>query len=79
MEAADTRPPWLAEVIAAIAACQTSLTAKIKAMQLDVCLLRQDLDKLRSRVAETEGQPNGAKRRIQLQSMVLPSALSKHR
>lgn len=54
MESADARPPWLAEVMAAIATCQSTLTAMIEAVQMDVGLLRQDMNTLRTRVAETE-------------------------
>lgn len=42
------------EVMAAIATCQTALTNKIEAVQLDVSLIRQDFDKLRTRVSEAE-------------------------
>lgn len=40
--------------MAAIATCQSTLTTKIEAVQLDMGLIRQDIDKIRSRVAETE-------------------------
>lgn len=52
MESAASRQPWLAEVMAAIATCPATLTAKIEAVQMDVGLLRQDMDKLRTRVTE---------------------------
>lgn len=52
MESANSRPDWLAEVMAAIATCQSTLTAKVEAVQMDVGLLRQDMD--RTRVADTE-------------------------
>lgn len=42
------------EVMAAITSCQATLTNKIEAVQLDVGLIRQDLDKLCSRVSEVE-------------------------
>lgn len=54
MEEPESRPPWLAEVMTAIATCQSTPTAKIEAVQLDVSLMRQDLDRLRSRMMETE-------------------------
>lgn len=54
MEANESRPPWLAEVMAAIATCQSTLTAKIEVVQMDEGFIHQDLDKLRSRVTETE-------------------------
>ncbi|PIO34345.1 hypothetical protein AB205_0040660, partial [Aquarana catesbeiana] len=54
MESDDSRPPWLADVMAAIATCQSTLTTKIEAVQLDMGLIRQDIDKIRSRVTETE-------------------------
>lgn len=44
------------EVMAATATCQATLTNKIEAVQLDVGLIRQDLDKLHSRVSEVEHQ-----------------------
>lgn len=44
----------LVDVMAAIASCQAALTAKIKAAQLEVSLLRQDNDKFRSRMTEVE-------------------------
>lgn len=54
-------PPGIPEVMAAIttcqaavATCQTALTSKIEAVQLDVGLLRQDIDKIRSRVTAAE-------------------------
>lgn len=49
--------PGLAEVLAAIANCQasiTSLTSKVDAVQLDVGLFRQDMDKVRSRLSSAE-------------------------
>lgn len=42
------------EVMAAIVSCQAALTNKIEAVQLDLGLIRQDLDKLCSRVSEAE-------------------------
>lgn len=54
MESDDSRPPWLADVMAAIATCQSTLTTKIEAVQLDMGLIRQDIDKLRSRATESE-------------------------
>lgn len=49
MESADP-----AEVMAAIATCQFTCTAKIEAVQMDVGLIHQDMDKLCSRVTKTE-------------------------
>lgn len=49
--------PGLADVLAAIANCQTSITAlttKVDVVQLDVGLIRQDMDKIRSRLTTTE-------------------------
>lgn len=40
--------------MAAIATCQATHTAKIEAVQLDVGLLQQNIDKLSSRVSEGE-------------------------
>lgn len=40
--------------VMAIAACQAALTGKIEAVQLDVGLVRQDLDKLHLRMSEVE-------------------------
>lgn len=54
MELADSRPLWLADVMVAIATFQSTLTAKIEAVQMDVGLILQDMDKLLSRVTETE-------------------------
>lgn len=42
------------EVMAATASCQATLTSKIEAVQLDMSLIRQDQDKIRSRVTEVE-------------------------
>lgn len=42
------------EVMAAITSCRATLTSKIEAVQLDVGLIRQDLDKIRSCVTEVE-------------------------
>lgn len=47
----------LADVLAAIANCQasiTTLTNKVDAIQLDVGLIRQDMDKIRSRLTTAE-------------------------
>lgn len=49
-----TQAPGILEVMAAIATCQTALTSKIEEVQLDVGLLLQDLDKIRSRLAVAE-------------------------
>lgn len=40
--------------ISAIATCQTMLTEKIEVVQLDMGLIRQDTNKLRSQVSKTE-------------------------
>lgn len=40
--------------MAAIASCQATLTNKIEAVQLDVGLIPQDLDKLRSSISVVE-------------------------
>lgn len=40
--------------MAAIASCQATLTNKIEAVQFDVGLIRQDLDKIRARVSVVE-------------------------
>lgn len=52
MESADSRPPLLADVMAAIATCQSTLTPKIEAVQMDVGLIRKDMDK--QRIGNTE-------------------------
>lgn len=44
----------ISEVMAAITACQTALTSKLVAVQLDVGLLRQVLDKIRSTLTTVE-------------------------
>lgn len=46
--------PGIPEVMAAITTCQTALTSKVEAVQLDAGLLRQDLDKIRSRITVVE-------------------------
>lgn len=38
----------------AITTCQTTLTGKIESMQLDISLIRRDMDCFRSRLTETE-------------------------
>lgn len=75
MESADSRLPWLAEVMAANATCQSTLTAKIKAVQLDVGLIRQD--KLCSRVTETEQQISRRKDEVLEQSAALRTLQTK--
>lgn len=54
-------PPSLPEIMSAITSCQTAITAcqtalasKIEEVQVDVGLMRQDFDKIRSRVTEAE-------------------------
>lgn len=50
-EMEESAPPsqlGFQEVMTAIATCQASLTNKIEAVQLDVGLIRQDLDKIRT-------------------------------
>lgn len=59
--------------MAAIATCQSTLTAKIEAVEMDVGLLRQDMDKLRSRVAETEQRVSNTKDTVAEHSAVLRS------
>lgn len=54
MDSTEARPPWLADLMVAIPTCQTTLTAKIEVVQLDVGLMRQDLDKLPTMVTENE-------------------------
>lgn len=46
--------PGLAYVMAAIATCQSTMNPKIEAVQSDVGLLRQDIEKLCSRVSAAE-------------------------
>lgn len=53
-EQSDVQRLGFQEVMAAIALCQTALTNKIEAVQLDVSLIRQDFDKLRARVSDAE-------------------------
>lgn len=45
-----------AAILAAITDCKTSLTTKIEEIKIDISLLRQDFQKLRGRVTETEGR-----------------------
>lgn len=47
-------PGYVAGIMMAIAACQAALTTKIEAVQLEIGLMRQDVDKLRCRVFETK-------------------------
>lgn len=53
-ERADSPQPGFQEIMAAIAICQATLTNKIRAVQLNVGLVRQDLDKTRLRRSVTE-------------------------
>lgn len=53
-EHSDVQRLGFQEVMAVIASCQTALTNKIEAVQLDVSLVQQDFDKLRARVSEAE-------------------------
>lgn len=67
--------PGLADVLAAIGNCQaslTTLTTKVDAVQLDVGLIRLDMDKIRSRLSTAE-QRRGHWRAMELISM--PSIL----
>lgn len=45
---------YVADIMSAIALCRPTLTSKIEAVQLDMGMMRQDGDKIRSRVTETE-------------------------
>lgn len=53
-EGPETSLPGIPEVMAANTTCQTALTSKIEAVQLDVVLLSQDLDKIRARLTAAE-------------------------
>lgn len=53
-EAGDMAYPSGAAILAAIAECKTSLTAKIDYVATDVGHIRQDLDKFRARISEVE-------------------------
>lgn len=77
MSAKEARPVWQAEVMAAIATCQSTLTAKIEAVQMDVGLLRQDMDKLRSRVAETEQRVSNTENTVAEHSAALHTLQTK--
>lgn len=48
--ATGSAPPGIPEVMVAITSCKTALTAKIEAVQMDVGLIDQDLDKIRTRL-----------------------------
>lgn len=48
VEEALQPPGFVADIMSAIAACQAALITKIEAVQLEICLVRQDIDKLRS-------------------------------
>lgn len=61
LELATPPQPGLADVMAAISTCQATLTAKIEAVQLDVGLLRQVIDKSFSKVSKAEQQVGQAK------------------
>lgn len=57
----EVSPPGISEVMAAItncqamvSTCQTALTSKIETVQMDVGLLRQDINKIRSWVMVAE-------------------------
>lgn len=77
----ESHPPWLvevmAEVMAAIASCQSTLTEKIEDVQLDVGLLRQDMDKLRSRVMEMEQRVGPTEDDVMKQSAAIRTLQSK--
>lgn len=49
---ASPHPTFVADL--EIALCQATLTAKIEVVQLDMGIMRQDVDKRRSRVTETQ-------------------------
>lgn len=44
----------LTDVMAAIVACQVALTSKVEAVQLDMGILRQDMEKDRSQLSTAE-------------------------
>lgn len=50
---ASPHPSYVADIMSAIALCQATLMSKIEAVQLDMGM-RQDVDKIRSWVTETE-------------------------
>lgn len=51
---ADSAEEDTARVLEAILDCKSTLTSKIEEVKVDVSLIRQDLQKLRERVTETE-------------------------
>lgn len=56
-EQSPSTQPGLADVLAAIGNCQaslTTLTSKVDAVQLDVGLIRLDMDKIRGRLSDAE-------------------------
>lgn len=50
MEEPFPTPPGIPEVMAVISGCQAALTGKLEAVQMEVSLIRQDLDKIRARL-----------------------------
>lgn len=46
VEEASPTLPGIPEVMAAISTCQAALTGKLEAVQMDIGLIRQDLDPL---------------------------------
>lgn len=54
MSSSESTTDDTARVLEAISDCKSSLTCKIEEVKIDVSLIRQDLQKLRERVTETE-------------------------
>lgn len=63
--------------MATIATCQFTLMAKIEAVQMDVGLLRHDMDKLQSRVVETKQRVSTAEDEILEHSTALRTLQTK--
>lgn len=54
VEIVSPPPPGIPEVMAAITTCQTALTGKLEAGQMDIGLIRQDLVKVRDLLGAAE-------------------------
>lgn len=49
---ASLHPRYAADIMSEIALCQSTLTAQIEAVQLDMGIMQQDVDIIRSHVTE---------------------------
>lgn len=61
----------------AIATCQTTLTGKIECMQLDISLIRRDIDCFCSRLTETERRVGEAEDTLQIHGVSLHTLQTK--